>query len=124
MHWSSWPHRTQGLWNEPVADWVSRAFRTGDSIRAVALLLGVMVSTSALHAQGTAIVSGSVRDEGGAPVREALVVIDPDSLRLRARTAADGRFRIPGVPRGRYEVRVVRIGFRPHSRMIDVDRPE
>ena len=83
-----------------------------------------MVTTSALHAQGTAIVSGSVRDEGGAPVREALVVIDPDSLRLRGRTEVDGRFRIAGVPTGRYEVRVVRIGYRPHSRMIEVDRPE
>jgi hypothetical protein len=47
-------------------------------------------------------------------------VIDPDSLSLRARTDTAGRFRIPGVPLGRYEVRVVRIGFRPHSRTIDV----
>src|SRR5688500_9617196 len=97
-----------------AADWVVRAFRTGDSIRAVALLVGVIVATSALQAQGTTIVSGVVRDDGGAPVREALVVIDPDSLRLRGRTGVDGRFRIPGVPKGRYEVRVVRIGYRPH----------
>jgi hypothetical protein len=65
-------------------------------------------------------VSGVVRDEVGAPVREALVVIDPDSLRIRARTNDAGRFTMSGVPAGRYEVRVVRIGYRPQSRMIDV----
>jgi hypothetical protein len=89
-------------------------------MRSFALLLGIVVTTSALHAQGPAVVSGVVRDETGSPVREALVVIDPDSLSLRARTGSDGRFRIPGVPHGRYEVRVVRIGFRPVSRTIDV----
>jgi hypothetical protein len=89
-------------------------------MRAFAVLLGIVVTTGVLQAQGTATVSGVVRDEAGAPVREALVVIDPDSLSLRARTDTAGRFRIAAVPGGRYEVRVVRIGFRPHSRMIDV----
>jgi hypothetical protein len=91
-------------------------------MRAFALLLGIVVTTGTLplHAQGPAVVSGVVRDESGAPVREALVVIDPDSLSLRARTDTTGRFRIAGVPTGTYEVRVVRIGFRPHSQMIDV----
>jgi len=90
-------------------------------MRAVALLLGIVFTTSALRAQGPAVVSGVVRDENGAPVREALVAIDPDSLSLRARTSVDGRYRIFAVPRGRYEVRVVRIGHRPHSQTIDVN---
>jgi hypothetical protein len=85
------------------------------------MLLGLVLTTSNLAAQGVAVVSGVVRDEAGAPVREALVSIDPDSLSLRARTAADGRYRIFAVPRGRYEVRVVRIGHRPFSQIIDVN---
>ena len=88
-------------------------------MRAVALL-GIVLTSATLHAQGTAVVSGVVRDESGAPIREALVVIDPDSLSLRTRTGVDGRYRIPGVPGGRYEVRAVRIGFRPVTRTIDV----
>lgn len=38
------------------------------------------------------------------------MVIDPDSLSLRTRTDVEGRYRIT-VPRGRFEVRVVRIGL-------------
>jgi hypothetical protein len=90
-------------------------------MRAIALVLGIVFTTRALHAQGVAVVSGVVRDENGAPVREALVAIDPDSLSLRARTSADGRYRIFAVPRGRYEVRVVRIGHRPLSQTIDIN---
>ena len=92
-------------------------------MRAFALLLGITLTTSGLHAQGPATVSGVVTDENRAPVREALVVIDPDSLSMRARTGVDGRYRIGGVPNGRYEVRVVRIGFRPVSRTIEVNNP-
>lgn len=88
-------------------------------MRAVALLLGAMVAANALQAQGPAIVSGIVRDESGAPVREVLVVVDPDSLSLRTRTAADGSYRI-AAPAGRYEVRVVRIGYKPQSHTINL----
>jgi hypothetical protein len=83
-------------------------------------LLGIVCTAGTLQAQATAVVSGVVRDELGRPIPEALVVIDPDSLSLRARTSAVGQFRISGVPFGSYEVRVVRIGFRPHSRRIEV----
>ncbi len=101
-------------------DCVVGASRTRDnSMRAVALL-GIVLTSTALHAQGPAIVSGVVRDENGSPIREALVVIDPDSLSLRARTGVDGRYRITAVPNGRYEVRAVRIGFSPVTRTIDV----
>lgn len=94
-------------------------------MRLSAMMLGLVV-VIALPAggQGTASVIGVVRDENGAPVREALVVIDPDSLSLRARTDTAGRFQIPSVPAGRYEVRVVRIGYRPHSQTIDVPSSE
>ena len=91
-------------------------------MRALAFILGFAVATGTLHAQGSAVVSGVVSDENGAPVREVLVVIDPDSLSLRTRTGIDGRYRIT-VPTGRYEVRVVRIGFKPQSHIIDVAGP-
>jgi hypothetical protein len=88
-------------------------------MRAVVLLLGVMLVTNALGAQGPTFVSGAVRDETGGPIREALVVVDPDSLSLRTRTGVDGRYRI-AVPSGRFEVRIVRIGFRPQSQNVVV----
>ena len=74
-----------------------------------------------IHAQGgTAIVRGSVHDESGRPVREALVVLDAETTPLRARTGEDGRFRIDRVPLGGHELQVVRIGFRPHRSRISV----
>lgn len=91
-------------------------------MRPIAWLMGTVLLTSAVNAQGPAVVSGVVRDERGGPIREALVSIDPDSLSLRVRTGADGRYRIT-VPTGRYEVRIVRIGFRPQSHTITVTAP-
>ena len=91
-------------------------------MRPIAWLMGTVLLTSAVNAQGPAVVSGVVRDERGSPIREALVVIDPDSLSLRARTGADGRYRLT-VPAGRYEVRIVRIGFKPQSQTIQVIAP-
>jgi hypothetical protein len=91
-------------------------------MRLLVWMFGLSLTTTVLHAQGTAVVSGVVRDEAGAPIREVLVVIDPDSLSLRTRTGADGGYRIT-VPTGRYEVRVVRIGYRPQSHTITVTAP-
>jgi hypothetical protein len=65
-------------------------------------------------------VTGTVRDETGRAVREALVVLDAETTPMRARTGADGRFRIQGVPAGSHELQVVRIGFRPHRSTIAV----
>lgn len=87
--------------------------------RTLALLLGIIFTSATLYAQGPAVVSGVVRDENNVPVREALIVVDPDSLSLRTRTGSDGSYRIT-VPSGRYEVRVVRIGFKPQSHTITV----
>lgn len=111
---------TNGLSERAAPGRVIGPSALGRLMRSFALLLGIFLTTSAVHAQGPAVVSGVVRDETGAPIREALVVIDPDSLSLRARTDTVGRFRITSVPAGRYEVRVVRIGYRPRSLTIDV----
>jgi hypothetical protein len=90
-------------------------------MRIATLLIGCLLTAPVLLAQGTqSAVSGVVRDELGRPLLEALVVIDADSNPLRARTDAEGRFRIAGVSVGRHEIRVVRIGYAPHSRVIDV----
>jgi hypothetical protein len=91
-------------------------------MRPIAWLMGTVLLTSAVNAQEPAVVTGVVRDERGGPIREALVVIDPDSLSLRVRTGADGRYRLT-VPAGRYEVRIVRIGFKPQSQTIQVIAP-
>jgi hypothetical protein len=61
-----------------------------------------------------------VRDGFGAPIRDAVVVIDPDSASQRTRTSADGRFRIDSVRFGEHTLQVARIGFRPLRTMIDV----
>lgn len=61
-------------------------------------VLSLSLTTTILQAQGTAVVSGVVRDEVGAPVRDVLVVIDPESLSLRTRTGADGRIASPSLP--------------------------
>jgi hypothetical protein len=90
--------------------------------RLLALLVGLGGIAGVLEAQGTAVLSGVVRDENGTPIREALVVVDPDSLSLRMRTGTDGRYRLT-TPTGQYEVRVVRIGFRPQSHTITVTAP-
>jgi len=72
----------------------------------------------------TGVVSGTVRDELGRPVREALVVLDAETTPMRMRTSVEGRFRIERVPVGGHELQVVRIGFRPHRSRISVSESE
>jgi hypothetical protein len=81
----------------------------------------VSLAVIAVEAQGpTSSVSGVVRDALGNPIRDAVVVIDPDSNSRRTRTSADGRFRIDSVPNGERELLVGRIGFRPNRSTIEV----
>jgi hypothetical protein len=84
-------------------------------------LFALALSAQTIRAQtAPASLTGTVRDETGRPVREALVVIDAETTPMRARTAADGSFRIAQVPVGGHELQVVRIGFRPHRSRISV----
>ena len=90
---------------------------------AVRLVIVSVLVTRSLLAQTptlTGVVTGTVRDETGRPVREALVVLDAETTPMRARTNAEGRFRINAVPVGGHELQVVRIGFRPHRSRISV----
>ena len=86
------------------------------------LAISVALSARILGAQQvpTGFVSGTVRDEIGRPVRDALVVLDAETAPMRTRTTADGTFRIDRVPPGGHEMQVVRIGFRPHRSRIAV----
>lgn len=81
----------------------------------------LVLSTSPLVAQTPAgVVAGTVRDETGRPVREALIVIDAETTPMRTRSNVEGRFRIEAVPVGGHELQVVRIGFRPYRSRISV----
>ena len=85
------------------------------------LLFAVALAAQGLAAQTpTGSVSGTVRDELGRPVREALVVLDAETTPMRTRTGVEGQFRIERVPVGGHELQVVRIGFRPHRSRISV----
>lgn len=86
------------------------------SLTALAFLVPALLAAQA----GTATITGTVRDEVGQPVRDAVVVLDADSTALRARTDAEGRFTIAGVAVGRRDLQVVRIGYRPHRAGIEV----
>ena len=65
-------------------------------------------------------ISGIVTDEGGRPLADALVILDPASSARQTSTGADGRFRFTRVSRGRHELRVLRLRFQPNERTLDV----
>ena len=82
-----------------------------------ALVLGVDVS----FAQATpGTLSGVVRDSAGRPLRDAVVVLDPNNDLRATRTDATGRFRFDRLRAGRYVMRTTWIGYRPDERTIEV----
>jgi hypothetical protein len=88
------------------------------------LALLTFAGTAAKGQEPTAVVTGVVRDALGAPIRDAVVVIDAESTTvLRTRAGVDGRFRIERVRAGQHALWVARIGFRPHRTTIDVPVP-
>ena len=84
--------------------------------RALAALVFTVHALAAQQSSGT--LRGTVRDEQGRPVRQALIVLDAETTPLRTRSGDDGRFQIDRVPVGGHELQVVRIGFRPHRSRI------
>ena len=89
-------------------------------IRTLWSLVLLATLAPAVHAQSLASVTGTVRDGAGSPVRDAVVVVDPDSASRRTRTTADGRFRIDSVTPGKHFLLVARLGFRPRRMTITV----
>ena len=89
------------------------------------LILCLALLARDVNAQGTpqtptGFVSGTVRDEIGRPVRDALVVLDAETTPMRQRTTEDGRFRIDRVPVGGHELQVVRIGSSERAPLLNV----
>jgi TonB-linked SusC/RagA family outer membrane protein len=67
---------------------------------------------------GTGVVTGTVTGEGNQPLGDVRVSIT--GTRLGAMTGPDGRYTIPGLAAGSYEVRAQRIGFAPRAQQVTV----
>ena len=92
-------------------------FRRGSAPLACArcaCVLFAMASGSAVWAQATAVVRGTIRDDAtAAPIRAAEVTVSPPTR--TATTDSLGRFVIVGVPQGPQIILVRRVGFAPRS---------
>jgi hypothetical protein len=74
-----------------------------------------------LRAQTTGSLAGHVLSAAGAPVPDAVVTARAASGgERRARSAADGSWRIARLAPGRYTVRAARVGFAPAELSVDV----
>jgi hypothetical protein len=82
---------------------------------AVCLLLGVFAIASDARAQATATLTGHVIDPQGAAVPHATVVVQATatSASWTLTSDTDGRFTVPLLPPGVFNVRVTAAGFRP-----------
>jgi hypothetical protein len=69
-------------------------------------------------AAGTGRITGTVTTDAGQPIAGAQVTI-PNTT-LGALTGTDGRFTIPGVAPGSYQLRVQRIGYAPRTQPVSV----
>jgi hypothetical protein len=81
--------------------------------RTLVPIVALMICSTADAAELTARIKGTVTDGGGAPVPGAVVSVTSPSLQgtQAATTDADGRFLIPGLPIGTYDVQVSMPGF-------------
>src|SRR5262249_54690276 len=79
----------------------------------------IAVTTTRLHAQSTATISGTVLDPKGSVVPGATVTARNDSTRASRHTVSDpqGRFSISPLPAGTYTVEVSAVGFEDARRL-------
>ncbi len=79
---------------------------------AIALLTTALVLL-AVVAKGGAYMSGVVKDQGGRPVAGAIVTLTDRQLgrATSVYTASDGRFQMPDIAPGPYDLRVRRVGY-------------
>ena len=95
--------------------------------RNVAIALSFFIGTVA-SAQGTSVLLGTVTDAAtGKALQHAVVTATSTALLAPQTVVTDstGYYRIPGLPPGRYTVKVEREGFRPFSRSdlnVQIDR--
>jgi hypothetical protein len=84
------------------------------------LALGLVAAPAALYGQSntTSALAGTIRDHTGAPVAGAIIRVSSPSLIGGERTtyaAANGAYRIPGLPPGKYRIVVEAKGHSPVS---------
>ena len=88
-------------------------------VRNVLAALAIALLPAGLYAQGDGTVTGVVIDQATqAPVQEVQVVVV--GTQRGAMTDQQGRFSIPGVPAGSYEVRARRVGYAPVTQRVTV----
>src|SRR5688572_7917603 len=81
-------------------------------------LAGLLISSSVL-AQGSGVLTGTIRDASTKkPVRDVVVTVTSPARQGEQTVISDGsgQFRIPNLPPGTYAVRLEGDGFRPLSR--------
>jgi streptogramin lyase len=78
------------------------------------MVLAALLTATSANAGPAGALAGSVHDEGGEPVHGALVTATHVALRkgTTVYTDAAGRFRLPALDEGTYDVRVRRAGFK------------
>lgn len=92
-------------------------------LRSLAAFLSALAASVPLGAQEPADFRGTVLETLGPPVVSASVILLRPGVEAPFRGALTdrlGAFRLPGVPPGRYELRVERLGFETHTRVLDL----
>ncbi len=86
----------------------------------VALMMATLIAALPARAQRM-VIAGVVRDEGGAPIENALVTLDGDQRAVRhVRTNVTGEFVFGRVARGFHGLSTMRIGYAPDERVVEV----
>ncbi|HVF16858.1 MAG TPA: carboxypeptidase regulatory-like domain-containing protein, partial [Steroidobacteraceae bacterium] len=88
----------------------------------VATLVGMMATLPSIASAQGGRISGTVTGADNRPIADAQVVVM--NTGYRALTDANGTYSISGVPAGRYEVRITRIGEVPRTIIVDVTGAE
>jgi hypothetical protein len=86
----------------------------------IALAAALAAPITVLSAQTPGALSGIVRDSAGRPLREAVVVLDPNDDIRATRTDAAGRFRFDRLRAKRYVMRTTWIGYQADERTIEL----
>lgn len=86
----------------------------------IALATALSSPVHFLSAQTPGTLTGMVRDSLGRPLREAVVVLDPNDDIRATRTDMAGRFRFDRLRAKRYHLRTTWIGYEPDERTIDL----
>lgn len=91
----------------------------------IAFLVSLFVPRGS-QAQEMGTLQGAVRDVTGAPVPAAIVEVELEGSAFRRGTSADaeGRYRLTGLPGGRYRVRVRHPGYATVADVVGVGRGE